>query len=238
MAKVARALVYTYADARTRWIRSRIESGEQCGILAAQSIGEPTTQMTMNTHHNVGRGSENLQMGIPRMTEILDMTLLMKTPVMVVFPNKDTSVDSLDQEFKGATLTSLLKQVEVIRDLPSWDSVTCVPEDKQWLTLNRAYFGPDFDDEDVQTDDGRHVVASTRDYVIRYELDADKVKSSKVSIVEIAARLREAWQARPENTWESIFVTFTPAPIDMGVYVVRLRCTGVRCVSVEAPSRH
>lgn len=53
-------LVHTYADARTRWIRSRIEPGEQCGILAAQSIGEPTTQMTLNTGHNVGRGSENL----------------------------------------------------------------------------------------------------------------------------------------------------------------------------------
>jgi len=35
MARCSRALIYTYADARTRWIRSRIEPGEQCGILAA-----------------------------------------------------------------------------------------------------------------------------------------------------------------------------------------------------------
>jgi DNA-directed RNA polymerase II subunit RPB1 len=105
---VTTALVYTYADARTRWIRSRIEPGEQCGILAAQSIGEPTTQMTLNTGHNVGRGSENLQMGVPRLTEILDMTLKMKTPAMVVFPKEGVSLAQLEQQFKGATLTSLL----------------------------------------------------------------------------------------------------------------------------------
>ncbi len=105
MGRCSRALIYTYADARTRWIRSRIEPGEQCGILAAQSIGEPTTQMTMNTHHNVGRGSENLQMGVPRMTEILDMTVKMKTPVMVVFPREQVDVDLLGGDFKGAMLT-------------------------------------------------------------------------------------------------------------------------------------
>jgi DNA-directed RNA polymerase II subunit RPB1 len=240
MARVVRALVYTYADARTRWIRSRIEPGEQCGILAAQSIGEPTTQMTMNTHHNVGRGSENLQMGVPRMTEILDMTVKMKTPVMVVFPQPSVDVDTLGAMFKGATLTSLLTQVEVIRDLPANQAggeLTCVPEDKEWMALNRAYFGPDCDDEDVPLEEGKYVVASTRDYVIRYELDADKVHASKVDIVEIASKLREAWAARPENTWESIFVTFTPVPIGSGVYVVRLRCTGVRCIAMEEPTQ-
>ena len=78
---------------------------------------------------------------------------------------------------------------------------------------NRAYFGPDFDDDDIKEDDSRHVIASTRDYVIRYELDADRVILSKVPIVEIAHKLRDEWAARPENTWESIFVTFTPVPL-------------------------
>jgi hypothetical protein len=235
MGRCSRALIYTYADARTRWIRSRIEPGEQCGILAAQSIGEPTTQMTMNTHHNVGRGSENLQMGVPRMTEILDMTVKMKTPVMVVFPREQVDVDLLGGDFKGAMLTLLLKQVEVIMDEPS-EGGTCVPEDKEWMAVNRAFFGPDCDDEDVPVEEGRFIVASTRDYVIRYELDADRVAASQVDIVEIASKLREAWAARPENTWESIYVTFTPAPVAGGVYVVRLRCTGVRCVAMEEPS--
>jgi DNA-directed RNA polymerase II subunit RPB1 len=175
LSQCARALLYAYADGRTRYIRSRVEPGEQCGILAAQSIGEPTTQITLNTGHNVGRGSENLQMGVPRLTEILDMTLHMKTPSMVVVPKKGVDLESLERCFKGSTLSHLLKQVEVIRDPPVEGAVTCVPEDKEWMELSRLYFGPDFDDEDIDEQDGRYVVASTRDYVIRYELDAGKV---------------------------------------------------------------
>jgi hypothetical protein len=135
--------------------------------------------MTMNTHHNVGRGSENLQMGVPRMTEILDMTVKMKTPVMVVFPKEQIDVDMLGGDFKGAMLTQLLKQVEVIMDEPGQNGeLTCVPEDKEWMRVNRDFFGPDCDDEDVPVEEGKFIVASTRDYVIRYELDADKVRAS------------------------------------------------------------
>lgn len=47
-------------------------------------------------------------MGVPRLTEILDMTLKMKTPAMVVFPKEGVSLTQLEQQFKGATLTSLL----------------------------------------------------------------------------------------------------------------------------------
>lgn len=193
--------------------------------------------MTLNTGHNVGRGSENLQMGVPRLTEILDMTLKMKTPAMVVYPQPGVAIEDLETKFKGATLTSLLKQVEVIRDVPSESRVTIVPEDREWMEANRSIFGPDFDDEDIKEEDGRYVVASTRDYVIRYELDADKVDGSRVSIVEIAKDLRDEWGARPENTWESIYVTFTPIALPGRTYVVRVRCSGVRCLSMDEPTR-
>lgn len=233
---MARTIVFVYADARTRWIRSRIEPGEQCGILAAQSIGEPTTQLTLNTAHNVGRGSENLQLGVPRLTEILDMTVKMKTPSMVIFPRRGADTGAIRHKFKGSTLTQLLLQVEVLRDPPSFDKSTSVPEDRAWMDLNRAYFGPDFDDEDVQDQDGKFVVATPRDYVVRYTLCADKLEHSRVSIVEVASRIRDVWHARPENTWESIFVTFTPAPIGRR-YIVRVRCAGIRFTSITKPTR-
>jgi DNA-directed RNA polymerase I subunit RPA1 len=41
------------------------------GLLAAQSIGEPSTQMTLNTFHFAGRGEMNVTLGIPRLREIL-----------------------------------------------------------------------------------------------------------------------------------------------------------------------
>jgi len=45
--------------------------GEPVGVLAAQSIGEPSTQMTLNTFHFAGRGEMNVTLGIPRLREIL-----------------------------------------------------------------------------------------------------------------------------------------------------------------------
>ncbi|OAF69847.1 DNA-directed RNA polymerase I largest subunit [Intoshia linei] len=62
---------------------SQVEPGDCVGILAAQSIGEPSTQMTLNTFHFAGKGEMNVTLGIPRMTEIL-MTAseVIKTPYM------------------------------------------------------------------------------------------------------------------------------------------------------------
>ena len=50
-----------------------VHPGEMCGVLAAQSLGEPATQMTLNTFHNTGIGSKNVTLGVPRLNEILNV---------------------------------------------------------------------------------------------------------------------------------------------------------------------
>ena len=52
-------------------MHSMVDPGEPVGILAAQSVGEPSTQMTLNTFHFAGRGDMNITLGIPRLREIL-----------------------------------------------------------------------------------------------------------------------------------------------------------------------
>jgi DNA-directed RNA polymerase subunit A" len=49
----------------------KIDVGEAVGVVAAQSIGEPGTQMTMRTHHFVGVSQLNVTLGLPRIIEIL-----------------------------------------------------------------------------------------------------------------------------------------------------------------------
>ncbi|KRX27038.1 DNA-directed RNA polymerase I subunit RPA1 [Trichinella nelsoni] len=56
---------------KLRGMRSLVEPGETVGLLAAQSIGEPSTQMTLNTFHFAGCGEMNVTLGIPRLREIL-----------------------------------------------------------------------------------------------------------------------------------------------------------------------
>ncbi|XP_074598393.1 RNA polymerase I subunit RpI1 [Brevipalpus obovatus] len=55
----------------TRYMKCSCDPGEAVGLLAAQSIGEPSTQMTLNTFHFAGRGDMNVTLGIPRLREIL-----------------------------------------------------------------------------------------------------------------------------------------------------------------------
>lgn len=60
-------------------------SGEAIGSLAAQSIGEPTTQMTLNTFHLAGVSDKNVTLGIPRLRELLDVSKNIKTPFMTIY---------------------------------------------------------------------------------------------------------------------------------------------------------
>ncbi|KAJ0002687.1 hypothetical protein NQD34_007836 [Periophthalmus magnuspinnatus] len=68
-----------------KWQRALCDPGEAVGLLVAQSIGEPSTQMTLNTFHFAGRGEMNVTLGIPRLREILMVASSnIKTPMMSV----------------------------------------------------------------------------------------------------------------------------------------------------------
>ena len=61
------------------------QAGESIGSIAAQSIGEPTTQMTLNTFHLAGVSDKNVTLGVPRLQELLDYSKNIKTPNMVIY---------------------------------------------------------------------------------------------------------------------------------------------------------
>src|SRR3989339_357187 len=67
----------------------RIDPSESVGILAAQSIGEPGTQMTMRTFHYAGVAEMNVTLGLPRLIEIVDARSHPSTPMMTVHLKKD-----------------------------------------------------------------------------------------------------------------------------------------------------
>ena len=62
-----------------------IEPAEACGIVAAQSIGEPGTQMTMRTFHYAGVAEINVTLGLPRLIEIVDARSTPSTPMMTIY---------------------------------------------------------------------------------------------------------------------------------------------------------
>ena len=94
-----------------KWERSLAAPGEAVGTLAAQSLGEPSTQMTLNTFHLAGSGT-NVTMGIPRLREIL-MTASkeLKTPTMMaplVAKGSRPAATKLGRTLQRLTLGELL----------------------------------------------------------------------------------------------------------------------------------
>ena len=73
--------------------RSRFEPGEAAGMLAAQSISEPATQMTMRVYHVAGAAQIEVTLGLPRMVEIFDARRSPATPAMIIYLKSGASKD-------------------------------------------------------------------------------------------------------------------------------------------------
>lgn len=67
---------------KEKYMRANIEPGTAVGALAAQSIGEPGTQMTLKTFHFAGVASMNITQGVPRIKEIINASSKISTPII------------------------------------------------------------------------------------------------------------------------------------------------------------
>jgi DNA-directed RNA polymerase I subunit RPA1 len=87
-----------------KYMRSLINPGEAVGIIASQSVGEPSTQMTLNTFHFAGHGAANVTLGIPRLREIvMTASASIKTPQMTMPILDDVDDESADAFCKSIT---------------------------------------------------------------------------------------------------------------------------------------
>jgi DNA-directed RNA polymerase I subunit RPA1 len=96
-----------------KYLRSLACPGEAVGCVAAQSVGEPSTQMTLNTFHLAGHGGANVTLGIPRLREILmTASKIPKTPMMTLpikaSPSAGTTAKSLARGLSRLSLATLL----------------------------------------------------------------------------------------------------------------------------------
>jgi len=78
---------------------ARIHPGEAVGVISAESIGEPGTQMTLNTFHFAGVAEMNVTLGLPRIIEILDGRKNLQTPAMEIYLNAPYSKGKDIKEF-------------------------------------------------------------------------------------------------------------------------------------------
>ncbi|MCC7572281.1 MAG: DNA-directed RNA polymerase subunit A'' [Candidatus Methanofastidiosum sp.] len=98
--------------------RSLVDPGEAVGTVAAQSLGEPGTQMTLNTFHYAGVADINVTLGLPRIIEIVDARKDPNTPVMRIYLDEEIresreKAESIVKEIEGTTIESISKSMKI-----------------------------------------------------------------------------------------------------------------------------
>ena len=99
-----------------KYLSSLIQPGESVGVLAAEAIGEPSTQMTLNTFHLAGHGGANVTLGIPRLREILMTSEKnIKTPIMTIpiISKEKEEAQKLARKFENYKLIDVLKEIKI-----------------------------------------------------------------------------------------------------------------------------
>ena len=95
-----------------KYMRSLASPGDAVGCIAAQSVGEPSTQMTLNTFHLAGHGGANVTLGIPRLREIImTASKTLKTPTMTI-PLRD------GKELSSEDIWDLFRHTYGLADAP------------------------------------------------------------------------------------------------------------------------
>jgi DNA-directed RNA polymerase subunit A' len=97
---------------------ARVEAGEASGIIAAQSIGEPGTQMTLRTFHFAGIKERDVTLGLPRLIELVDARKVPATPTMTIYLEKSlrssqTKALEFAKTIQHTTIGDLVSHTEV-----------------------------------------------------------------------------------------------------------------------------
>lgn len=146
-----------------------VHPGEMAGVMAAQSIGEPATQMTLNTFHNTGIGAKNVTLGVPRLNEILNVARSIRTPSL----NIQLKIDDIQSEalnllslIEYTTLQDVTLATEIHYDPNPYTSV--IEQDREFV---EEFFN--FDTSDIRPE-------AMSPWVLRIVLD-DKSIGARIS---------------------------------------------------------
>jgi DNA-directed RNA polymerase II subunit RPB1 len=183
-----------------------VNPGEMVGSIGAQSMGEPATQMTLNTFHSAGISSKNVTLGVPRLKEVINVAKTIKTPSLKIiideeFRKDKRAVHRIGELICYKNLSHLVCSSGIYYD-PDLQN-TIIPEDQELLDLHE-----DMKEMDGITDDKKPV-----SWVLRFQIDPDKALFDNEFEFEnnVGKRIADEYN-RFEKTTEVIYSTGLMTP--------------------------
>ena len=187
------ALTYLLDTINRMYKQAIVNPGEMVGIIAAQSIGEPTTQMTLNTFHFAGVASKsNVTRGVPRIEEILSLSENPKNPSCTIYLQKDvehdqTAVQNFVHNITETKLRDITKSVTICFDP---DDLNTLIEDDVNTIRQYNEFSQVLDQcLDIQDDD-----KAKSKWVIRLEMNEIEMLDKNITMEDVHFALKYTYQ--------------------------------------------
>mmetsp|Transcript_37156 Transcript_37156/g.54662 ORF Transcript_37156/g.54662 Transcript_37156/m.54662 type:complete len:1762 (+) Transcript_37156:503-5788(+) len=176
------ALDWVLGEIEARFHLSKVNPGEMAGVLAAQSIGEPATQMTLNTFHYAGVSAKNVTLGVPRLKEIINVAKTVKTPGLTIYLQEAVSGDQ-----DVAKLVLSMIEYTVLGDIVKLTEIYYDPDVRNTIVHKDLEFVKEYYElEDIGEDELRRLSP----WVLRIELNDDIVNLKKIKMNEIVREIQ------------------------------------------------
>ncbi len=176
-------------DIRISLSRALVEPGEMVGVVAAQSIGEPTSQLTMNTKHSAGKAGVS---GVSRIKEIMSYSKAIKSPQMTIYfedkySNKNDA-NLISSYLKHLTIRELISSAEILYSMDNKDSLSKLLE-------NDNVSNPFFINNDTQSVKNIKLLP----FVIRLTMNLEKMMEKETTLLDIKTKFITYWYKNFSN---------------------------------------
>ena len=174
--------------------RAHVEAGEAVGTVAAQSVGEPGTQMTMRTFHYAGVTELNVTLGLPRLIEIVDARKDIATPTMDIYfdeerRNDEEFVRTLANQIGKSTVNDILKdfnlnygtmEVEAVLDSKKIEEKR-LDRDEIDAAIGKAFKKAVINGDEITISSAKSDKSESKFEIRELRLLADKVRDLQIS---------------------------------------------------------
>lgn len=188
------ALTILLEDILVNYKRAIVAPGEMVGMIAAQSIGEPTTQMTLNTFHFAGVSSKsNVTRGVPRIEEILSLSPEPKNPSLTIYMKPEEQTDrekaqSIMYMLEHTKMEEIVKSIDICFD-PD-DLNTLIGEDE--TTMEQFQSFEQMVDECME----KSVEPETNEkskWILRMEMDSEIMLEKNITMDDVNFTLKNSY---------------------------------------------
>lgn len=169
---------------------SMVEAGEMVGVVAAQSIGEPVTQLTISSFHHAGIASA-ASLGVPRFRELISLTTNLKTPeIRIIFSegfNKNLPMaNKIASHLSLVTMKDIRKKIDIYYDPKPLSKDGHMAKDHVY----NAFYSHSKSKYACQKD------ISGTDLLLRIEINREKMMERDITLLDIKTKFCNNWEKR------------------------------------------